>query len=126
MLIREAISTLVEHRDLAPQDAVDVMTVIMDGKATQAEIGGFLIALHMKGETPAELAAFARVLRDHAVTVRPTTSSMLVDTCGTGGDGAKTFNISTASAFVAAGAGVPVVKHGNRSVSSRCGSAEPS
>ncbi|MDD1681603.1 MAG: anthranilate phosphoribosyltransferase, partial [Methanoregula sp.] len=87
-------------------------------------IGAFLTALRMKGETPEEIAAFARVMRRHAVTVVPVTHKPLVDTCGTGGDGTHTFNISTASALVAAGAGIPVVKHGNRSVSSTCGSAD--
>ena len=100
------------------------MGTIMGGDATQSQIGAFLAALRMKGETPEEIAAFARVMRRHAVTVIPVTNRMLVDTCGTGGDGAHTFNISTASALVAAGAGVPVVKHGNRSVSSTCGSAD--
>jgi anthranilate phosphoribosyltransferase len=100
------------------------MDSIMNGMATQAQIGAFLAALRMKGETPEEIAAFARVMREHAVSVRPVTKGMLVDTCGTGGDGMRTFNISTASAFVASGADIPVVKHGNRSVSSTCGSAD--
>jgi len=96
----------------------------MTGQATQAQIGAILTALRMKGETPEEIAAFARVMRAHAVRVNPRVTGTLVDTCGTGGDGAQTFNISTAAAFVAAGAGVPIVKHGNRGVSSRCGSAD--
>ena len=122
--MKAAISQLVEHRDLNAEEATAVMNTIMEGKATQAEIAGFLVALRMKGETPTEVAAFARVMREHAIVARPVTGKLLVDTCGTGGDGAKTFNISTASAFVAAGAGIPVVKHGNRGVSSRCGSAD--
>ena len=124
MLMNEAIKKLVEKQDLSPEEARAVMDIIMEGKATPAQIGGFLIALRMKGETPAEIAACARVMREHAITIRPCVQGTLVDTCGTGGDGAQTFNISTAAAFVAAGAGVPVVKHGNRGVSSRCGSAD--
>ncbi|MCX6690192.1 MAG: anthranilate phosphoribosyltransferase [Methanoregula sp.] len=124
MLMNDAIRTLVEKQDLTPEEARVVMETLMEGRATQAQIGGFLTALRMKGETPDEIAAFARVMREHAIMVRPRVQGTLVDTCGTGGDGANTFNISTASAFVAAGAGVPVVKHGNRGVSSRCGSAD--
>jgi anthranilate phosphoribosyltransferase len=124
MIVKEILTKLAARQDLTSAEAAGMMSMIMEGKATQAQIGAFLLALHMKGETAAEIAAFARVMRDHAITVRPVTGRMLVDTCGTGGDGAQTFNISTASAFVAAGAGCPVVKHGNRGVSSRCGSAD--
>jgi anthranilate phosphoribosyltransferase len=124
MTFKETLSKLVERRDLNHAESVEMMSMIMGGKASQAQIGAFLLALHMKGETADEIAAFARVMLDHAIVVKPVTGRMLVDTCGTGGDGAQTFNISTASAFVAAGAGCPVVKHGNRSVSSRCGSAD--
>jgi anthranilate phosphoribosyltransferase len=113
-----------ERKDLTPDEAGQVMGAIMEGSTTQSQTGAFLIALRMKGETPEEIAAFARVMRQHAVTVAPATQRTLVDTCGTGGDGTHTFNISTASALVAAGAGIPVVKHGNRSVSSSCGSAD--
>jgi anthranilate phosphoribosyltransferase len=123
-MIKAAIARLVEGRDLSREEAAGVMHAIMRGEATQAQIGSFLTGLRMKGETPGEIAAFSGVLREHAITVRPDVPGMLVDTCGTGGDGAQTFNISTAAAFVAAGAGVPVVKHGNRGVSSRCGSAD--
>jgi anthranilate phosphoribosyltransferase len=123
-MIRAAIAQLVKGRDLSREEAAGVMQAIMTGEATQAQIGSFLTGLRMKGETPGEIATFAAVLREHAITVHPDVQGMLVDTCGTGGDGAQTFNISTAAAFVAAGAGVPVVKHGNRGVSSRCGSAD--
>lgn len=122
--MKDAIAKLVERRDLTEMEAAAVMGAIMEGRATQAQIGSFLTALRMKGETPAEIAAFARVMREHAIMVRPKVAETLVDTCGTGGDGAQTFNISTTAAFVAAGAGIPVVKHGNRGVSSRCGSAD--
>ena len=124
MNIRETIARLIERQNLTPEEAGQVMGAIMEGSTTQSQIGAFLTALRMKGETPEEIAAFASVMRQHAVTVAPITKKTLVDTCGTGGDGKHTFNISTASALVAAGAGIPVVKHGNRSVSSTCGSAD--
>jgi anthranilate phosphoribosyltransferase len=124
MMFKETLSKLAGRQNLNPAEAAGVMRIIMEGKASQAQIGAFLLALHMKGETAEEIAAFARVMRDNAITVKPLTGRMLVDTCGTGGDGAQTFNISTASAIVAAGAGCPVVKHGNRGMSSRCGSAD--
>jgi anthranilate phosphoribosyltransferase len=124
MIFKETLTKLAGRQDLDPAQAAGVMKIIMEGRASQAQIGAFLLALHMKGETVDEIAAFARVMRDNAITVKPRTGRMLVDTCGTGGDGARTFNISTASAIVAAGAGCPVVKHGNRAMSSRCGSAD--
>lgn len=124
MNIKETIARLIERQDLSFEEAGQVMGTIMEGSTTQSQIGAFLTALRMKGETPEEIAAFAGVMRRHAVTVVPVTDKILVDTCGTGGDGTHTFNISTASALVAAGAGIPVVKHGNRSVSSTCGSAD--
>lgn len=123
-MIKEAIEKLVNRFDLTQDEAASVMTEIMQGEATASQVGGFLAALRMKGETVQEIAAFARVMREHAVAIKPKVGGILVDTCGTGGDNASTFNISTAAAFVAAGAGVPIVKHGNRSVSSRCGSAD--
>ena len=124
MNFRETISRLIDRQDLQPGQAEETMNTIMRGEATPAQIAGFLTALRMKGESPAEIAAFARAMRSHAVNVFPRTGRTLVDTCGTGGDGTQSFNISTASALVTAGAGVPVVKHGNRSVSSTCGSAD--
>jgi anthranilate phosphoribosyltransferase len=100
------------------------MTEIMSGAATSAQIAAFLTALRMKGETVAELAAFAEVMRQNCCRIHPHVAGRLLDTCGTGGDLVKTFNVSTAAAFVIAGAGVAVAKHGNRSVTSRCGSAD--
>ena len=105
------------------EEAEAVMMRIMTGEATPAQIGAYLAALRAKGETVAEIIGFARAMRQHATPVRPTRRP-LVDTCGTGGDRAHTFNISTTAALVVAGAGVAVAKHGNRSVSSRCGSAD--
>lgn len=124
MIFREIIQRLLDQQDLTEAEAAEAMDLIMEGKATPAQIGAFLAALRMKGERPHEIAAFARIMRQHAVAIRPKATRLLVDTCGTGGDSMHTFNISTASAFVAAGAGIPVVKHGNRSVSSLCGSAD--
>jgi anthranilate phosphoribosyltransferase len=123
-MIQTALTLMLDGEDLTPGEATRVMEEIMTGRATHAQIAAFITALRMKGETETEIAAFARVMRDCAIILRPVVSGTLVDTCGTGGDHASTFNISTAAAFVAAGAGVPVVKHGNRSVSSRCGSAD--
>lgn len=123
MDIQTAIRTLTEGRDIGAADMADVMRAIMTGQTTPAQIGGFLIALRMKGETVEEIAAAAQVMRDLVTRVEVDVPH-LVDTCGTGGDAAHTFNISTASAFVVAAAGGYCAKHGNRSVSSSCGSAD--
>jgi anthranilate phosphoribosyltransferase len=123
MDMQTAIRAVTENRDLTEDQMMAVMRLIMTGQATQAQIGGFLIGLRMKGETVDEIVAAARLMRELAVRVE-VDPHRLVDTCGTGGDSACSFNISTASAFVAAAAGARVAKHGNRSVSSRCGSAD--
>lgn len=123
MMIKEAISRAVAGQSLAEKEAEQVMDEIMTGQASPAQIAALLTAMRFKGETIEEITGFARSMRRHATPVR-SRHPLLVDTCGTGGDGANTFNISTIAAFVLAGAGVPVAKHGNRSVSSRCGSAD--
>jgi anthranilate phosphoribosyltransferase len=122
-VIQDALSRLLEGRDLTRDESREVMDAIMSGDATPAQIGGFLVALRLKGETPAEIAGAAEAMRAHVIAVEPKRDD-LVDTAGTGGDGGKTFNISTAAALVAAAAGAGVAKHGNRSVSSRAGSAD--
>lgn len=122
-MIQETIARLVEKRDLSREKAAETMRELMEGKCTQAQIGAFLAALRMKGETVEEITGFAETMRAFATHV-PTSRSPLVDTCGTGGDHLGTFNISTTAAFVVAGAGVAVAKHGNRAASSRCGSAD--
>ena len=123
-MIGPALLRLLEHESLPMDTARGVMEEIMDGRATPAQIGGFLIALRLKGETEEEVAGFAAAMRSRAVHVPANGGRTLVDTCGTGGDGRHTFNISTAAAFVAAGRGVRIAKHGNRAVSGACGSAD--
>jgi anthranilate phosphoribosyltransferase len=119
------IEKLVDRGSLSSADAEAAMHTILKGEASHAQIAAFLVALRMKGETVEELAGFARAMRAMAAPVNVGLNGVvLVDTCGTGGDRSDTFNISTIAAFVAAGAGVHVAKHGNRSISSRCGSAD--
>ena len=119
-----AIRAVTERRDLSSEEMYTVMRAIMTGAATPAQIGGLLIGLRMKGETVEEITAAARVMRELVTPVTIADTTHLVDTCGTGGDGMHTFNISTTSAFVVAAAGAKVAKHGNRSVSSKSGSAD--
>ena len=121
-MIKEAIDLLVKGQSLDMEQAAGVMNQIMEGEATPAQFGSFVTALRLKGETVEEIAGMARVMREKALPVK--VSGALVDTCGTGGDGSKTFNISTTAAFVVAGAGLKVAKHGNRGMSSGCGSAD--
>lgn len=123
MNIREAIEKLVNRVNLSERETASVMTEIMTGEATPLQVAAFLTALRMKGETVDEITGAARVMREKAHRVRVESKTVL-DTCGTGGDQKGTFNISTTCAFVVAGAGIPVAKHGNRSVSSQSGSAD--
>jgi len=122
-VIREAIARIVDGASLTAEEAAAVMGEIMDGQATPAQIGALITALRMKGETPEEIAGFAVAMRQRAHRIEPQVPTF-VDVVGTGGDRSGTFNISTVAAFVVAGAGVPVAKHNNRAVSSRCGSAD--
>jgi anthranilate phosphoribosyltransferase len=122
-MIERALQKVVDGQHLTSDEAESVMSEIMGGECTPAQIAGLLVGLRMKGETADEVAGFARAMRDSCIRVRPKVEG-LVDTCGTGGDALDTFNISTAAAIVAAGAGVPIAKHGNRAVTSRCGSAD--
>src|SRR5947208_8104992 len=133
-MIIEALHQVANHREsLSREVARDVMSEILSGGATDAQIAALLVALHMKGETVEEIVGFAEAIRkaaaplevhDFALDVSGTERDALVDTCGTGGDASGTFNISTATALTVAGAGVRVAKHGNRSVTSKCGSAD--
>ncbi|NQY26502.1 MAG: anthranilate phosphoribosyltransferase [Piscirickettsiaceae bacterium] len=123
MNLPNAIKAVIAQKDLSTDDMSSVMQLIMTGEASPAQIGGFLVGLQMKGETITEIAAAAKVMRSLATPVE-ITGDHIVDTCGTGGDGASTFNVSTASAFVVAAAGAKVAKHGNRSISSSSGSAD--
>jgi anthranilate phosphoribosyltransferase len=134
MMILEMLQKVVERKDLTTQEASMAMEEMMSGKASDPQIAAFLTALRVKGETVSEITGFARAMRERVCRIRvgnrversrsETDGGRLVDTCGTGGDASHTFNISTAAAFVVAGAGVQVAKHGNRSVSSLCGSAD--
>jgi anthranilate phosphoribosyltransferase len=125
MPLLDYLTRLVAHESLSAADAERAMDLILRGEASPAEIAGFLVALRMKGETSGELVGFARAMRRMATPIEHGLNGQtLLDTCGTGGDGCNTFNVSTIAAFVVAGAGVHVAKHGNRSISSRCGSAD--
>ncbi len=121
-MIKEAIASLVSGNSLTTEEAASVMGEIMEDKVTPAQFGAFVTALRLKGETVDEIVGLVRTMRAKAVPV--TIAEPVVDTCGTGGDGSRTFNISTTAAFVVAGAGLKVAKHGNRAMSSRCGSAD--
>jgi anthranilate phosphoribosyltransferase len=123
-MFKEALNQLITGKDLSYEQMLAVMQQVMGGELTNAQIAAFLIALRLKGETVDEITAAATVMRQLSTKVKVKDSSHLVDTCGTGGDGIQTFNVSTVSAFVAAAAGAKVAKHGGRSVSSTCGSAD--
>jgi len=123
-MIKEGIRKLTDGTDLTYGESQEIMKEIMSGKATSAQIAAFLTALRMRGETVDEITAFTEVMKEYCHRIHPHVNGRLVDTCGTGGDKIKTFNISTTAAFVVAGAGVAVAKHGNRSVTSKSGSAD--
>lgn len=135
-MIKDAIGKVVLRQDLAEAEMIEVMNQIMGGEATPAQVGAFITALRMKGETVEEIAGAARVMRDHATPIRVGKAldidreeinldrETILDTCGTGGSGTKSFNVSTTVAFVVAACGIKVAKHGNRSISSACGSAD--
>jgi anthranilate phosphoribosyltransferase len=123
-MIREGIQKLIEGNNLTFEESSEIMREVMSGKTTNAQTAAFLTALRIKGEVVEELIAFASIMRSSCCTIHPKVKGRLVDTCGTGGDIVKTFNVSTAAAFVIAGAGVAVAKHGNRAVTSKSGSAD--
>ena len=123
-MITDLIQKLIDRENLTTEEARSVMDAILSGTASDAQIASFLTALRMKGETPDELIGFARVMREKAEPFWDGDAVPVLDTCGTGGDRSGTFNISTAAAFVVAGAGIRVAKHGNRSATSQCGSAD--
>jgi len=121
-MIKEAIGKVVQNQDLTQNEAIEVMNEIMSGQATEAQIASFITALRIKGETVDEITGSASVMREKVTKIK--VEGEIIDTCGTGGDGLHTFNISTISSFVVAGCGIKVAKHGNKSVSSQCGSAD--
>ncbi len=123
-MIRDGIQKLIEGNNLSFEESEEIMREVMSGKTTGSQTAAFLTALRMKGEVVEELIAFTSVMRSNCCTIQPKVRGRLVDTCGTGGDKIKTFNVSTAAAFVIAGAGISVAKHGNRAVTSKSGSAD--
>ncbi len=122
--MKEILTKLTRGQDLTADEAENAMKTIMGGQATDAQIGAFLAALAAKGETSTEIAALAKIMRQYAVKITPNVKGTIVDICGTGGDAKNTFNISTAAMFLVAAAGIPVAKHGNRSITSKSGSAD--
>jgi anthranilate phosphoribosyltransferase len=122
-MIKECLAKLVRREDLSEDEMIGTTNQIMEGQASPAQIGSFLTALRLKGETVDEITGAARVMREKSLKVN-FKAPVVMDTCGTGGDGSHTFNISTTAAFIVAAAGIPVAKHGNRAMSSRCGSAD--
>lgn len=122
-MLKESLAKLIRKEDLSEAEMVQATNIIMEGQASQAQIGSFLTALRLKGETVNEIVGAAKVMREKALKVKYE-APVVIDTCGTGGDGSNTFNISTTAAFIVAAAGIPVAKHGNRAMSSRCGSAD--
>ncbi len=122
-MIKEVIAKLADRQDLLTSESYEAMNEIMSGNATDGQIAGFLMGLRLKGETPEEITGCARAMREKAVHIH-TKHTSVIDTCGTGGDSSGTFNISTTAAIIASATGVAVAKHGNRAVSSRCGSAD--
>jgi anthranilate phosphoribosyltransferase len=122
--MRDLIEKLDKKEDLNAEEAESAMKQMMSGQASQEDMGDFLLALKEKGESPGEIAALAKVMREYATKINPKVDGTLVDMCGTGGDKSGTFNISTTAMFIVAGAGIPVAKHGNRSITSKCGSAD--
>ena len=122
--MKEFIQKLIDGKNLTAEESENAMETIMSGNAKPVQTGSFLTALRMKGETPEEIASLARIMRKFAETIEPQVDGTLVDVCGTGGDSMKTFNISTTSMFIVSAAGIPVAKHGNRAITSKCGSAD--
>lgn len=122
--MQEFIQKIIERKNLTDKESERVMEMIMSGEATPSQLGSFLTALRMKGETATEIAALAKVMRKFAQKIEPEVDGLLVDVCGTGGDKVKTFNISTTAMFIVSAAGIPIAKHGNRAITSNSGSAD--
>jgi len=120
----DALKKVSSGADLTVEEAESAMKAIMAGQVTPVQAAGFLVALKMKGESASEISSFAKVMREYSIRIEPKVKGTLIDMCGTGGDSSGTFNISTAAMFVVAGCGIPVAKHGNRSITSKCGSAD--